>query len=269
MKINYKNTALKFLEDPKNVAIHTPDGYSKPLTKAEDLRLLYWLQEQFAQEGFAECFSNKIQYITQPFYEAYRKAEPRLKEVVLKTEMDDAGTFILQWPNHTQTIFYRIKSSGNGDTDGLEAFIVMFTKTPRNDSYGLDLSVYLDRENKQLMDVVWKGFAEQGRDLAWWIADIMLLKTFMKYADVESKIVNAEKKEHHLGVKYLNETKKKIEILDSTYFTTISRTEGFGVSGHFRRQHYGVGMKEWRLQWISDFQKHGYTRRAKVLTQQD
>lgn len=162
MKINYKNTALKFLEYPKDMAIHTPDGYSKPLTKAEDYKLLYGLQEQFSQDGFADYFNKNIQYITQPFYEAYRKAE---------------------------------------------------------------------------------------------------------YADVESKVINAQKKEHHVGVKYLNETNRKIEILDSTYFTTISRTEGFGVRGHFRFQPYGIDMKERRLQWINEYQKTGYTKRAKILSQ--
>jgi len=258
---------LRFLDNPKDVPIHTPDGYSKPLTRAEDYKLLYGLQEQFSQDGFADIFKKNIQYITQPFYEAYRKAEPKLKSVVLKTEMNDSGTFIIKWPNHTQTIFYRIKSHGNGDTDTIEAFIVMFTKAAKNDSYGLDLAIYLTMAENEIMDCVWNGFADQGRDMSWWIADLMLLKTFMKFAETESKIVNAKKKEHHLGVKYLNETDLKIEILDSTYFTTISRTEGFGVRGHFRLQPYGIGMKDRRLQWISDFQKNGYTRKAKILNE--
>ena len=223
--------------------IHTPDGYQVPLTKGEDYKLLYGLINQFAEDGFASYFNQKIQYITQPFYEAYRKAEPKLKEVVLKTAIDDSGTLIMQWPHHSQTIFYRIKSNGNGDTDGLDVFIVMFTKTPKNDSFGLDLAIYLNKEDKNIMDVVWKGFSEQGRDMAWWIADLMLLKTFMKYAEVESKTINAKKKDHHIGVKYLNETNNKVEILDSTYFTTISRTEGFGVRGHFRFQTFkNMGM---------------------------
>lgn len=264
MKINYKNTAFEFLENPQNMAIHTPDGYAKPLTKEQDYKLLYGLIGQFKEEGFADNFNKKIQYITKPFYEAYRKAQPKLKEVVLKTEMDDSGTFILQFPNHTQTMFYKIKSKGNGDTDGLEAFIILFTKAARNDSFGLDLAIYLDKEDSSIMDVVWKGFAEQGRDFSWWIADLMLFKTFMQYVELESKVINAQKKDYHIGVKYLNETKSKIEILDSTYFTTISRTEGFGVRGHFRFQPYGIGMKERRLQWIDGFQKNGYVRRSKI-----
>lgn len=268
MKINYKNTALEFLVNPKNVPIHTPDGYSKPLTKEQDYKLLNGLVTQFSQDGFSDNFSNNVQYITKPFYEAFVKSERKLKEVVLKTEVDESGTLIFQWPNHTQTMFYKIKSGGDGTATPIEAFIVMFTKTPKNDSFGLDLAVYLDKEGKEFMELVWKGFEEQGRDMAWWIAHLMLLKTFMKYVEVESKVVNAKRKDHHVGVKYVNETDIKVEVLDSTYFTTISRTEGFGVNGHFRFQPYGEGMKQRRLQWISAFQKHGYTRTAKIISQQ-
>lgn len=264
MKINYKNTALDFLDHPKDMPMHTPgEGYSKVLTKAEDYKLLYSLQDQFSEPGFSDYFKN-IQYITQPFYAAYVKAQEKLKSVVLKTAMDESGTLILQWPLHTQTVFYRIKSNGDGNTDGLTAFIIMLTKTPRNDSYGLDVCIYLDKDDREIMDYVWKGFVDQKRDLAWWVAEIMMFKTFLKYADIETKIVNANKRDHHLGVKYVNETNRKVEILDSTYFTTISRTEGFGVTGHFRLQPHGLGLKERKLIWISDYQKHGYTRTAKI-----
>jgi hypothetical protein len=269
VKINYNNTALEFLENPKRVPIHTPGdgGYGKPMTKAEDYKLLYSLIDQFSQEGFSDYFNKNIQYVTQPFYEAYHKAYSKLKEVVLKTPINDSGTLIYQFPHHTQTIFYRIVSNGDGNTDGLDVFMVLFTKHPKSDSYALDALIYLAKEPKELADYVWKGFLDQGRDLAWWVADLMMFNTFLKYAEVQSKIVNAKKKDHHLGVKYVNETSNKVKILDSTYFTTISRTEGFGVKGHFRLQPYGIGMKDRRLQWISDFKKHGYTRVAKISNQ--
>jgi hypothetical protein len=267
MRINYKNTALSFLEDPKNFSMHTPDPYAKPTTEKENLRLLHGLMDQFSQPGFADHFSKNIQYITQPFYEAYRRSESKLKEVVMTTEIDDSGTFIMQWPNHTQTIFYNIKTNGKkGDEWDYEVFICMFTKAKINDSFGLDVLVYLGKEEGQIMDFVWKGFVDQGRDMTWWVADLMLFKTFLKYADVETKIIPGNKKDNHIGVKYFNETKRKIEVLDSTYYTTISRTEGFGVRGHFRFQPYGPQMAQRRLQWIPAFEKTGYTKRAKILT---
>lgn len=265
MKISYRNTALLFLDNPRALPMHTPDEYNKKMTKAEDLKLLYGLRDQFATPGFKEHFCNNIQYITQPFYEAYRRSHSKLKDVVLKTPMDESGTFILKWPHHTQTIFYKIKNDGEGSTKGVEAFIIMFTKTPQNDSFGLDLSVWLSLNEGELMDIVWKGFMDEGRDLAWWVSEVMLLNTFLKYADVESKVVNAKRKENHIGVKYMNDTSLNVKVLDSTYFTTISRTEGFGVSGHFRFQPYGPGMTQRRLQWIGAYEKEGYTRRATIL----
>jgi len=265
MRISYKNTALGFLDDPKNFPMHTPADYSKPTTDYENLKLMNGLVDQFSEPGFSKHFSNNIQYITQPFYEAYKKSERKLKEVVLATELDDSGTFILQWPNHTQTIFYMVKSNGKKDDEWeYESFIAMFTKAKINDSFGLDVLVFLSKESRQHMEYIWKGFVDQGRDASWWVAYLMLFKTFLKYADVESKVLAGNKKEHHIGVKYMNDTKRRIEILDSTYYTTISRTEGFGVRGHFRFQPYGQGMSKKRLQWISAFEKHGYTRQAKI-----
>lgn len=265
MRINYKNTALSFLENPKKFSFHTPEAYSKPMTELEDLKLMHALIDEFSKPETATYFNKNIQYITQPFLEAYRKSESKLKEVVKSTPIDDSGTLILQFKQHTQTIFYRIKSNGQPNWfESIEAFICMFTKAKINDSHGLDVLIWLSKEDNQIMDFVWKGFADYGRDLAWWVADLLLFKTFLKYADVETKTIAGNRKEKHIGVKYLNETKVKIEVLDSTYYTTISRTEGFGVRGHFRFQHYGIGMAQKRLQWINGFEKKGYTKRAKI-----
>lgn len=269
MKISYKNTALSFLEEPNKFAFHTPDSYGKQMTTQEDLKLMHGLIDQFSQPGFADHFNKNIQYVTQPFYEAYQKSASKLKEVVRTTEINDSGTLILQWPHHTQTMFYMIDSNGKeGDEWLYSVFICMFTKAKINDSFGLDVLIYLDKEERHSMDLVWKGFIDAGRDLAWWIADLMLFKTFLKYADVETKVLAGNKIEKHIGVKYFNDTNRKIEILDSTYYTTISRTEGFGVRGHFRFQPYGTGMTQKRLQWIAAFEKTGYTRRAKIETKQ-
>ena len=47
------------------------------------------------------------------------------------------------------------------------------------------------------------------------------------------------------------------------YYTTIIRSEGFGVKGHFRMQACGRNHREHRLVYIKPFEKKGYTRRAK------
>lgn len=270
MKINYKNTALELLVNPKNMAIHTPGdgGYSnKPMTQKQDLDLLYMIQGQFAKPEFAASFKDNIQYVTQPFYEAYRKAGDKLRPICLKEPIQEQGTLIFKFEHHTQTMFYRIENTGKDDAKDVNAMIIMFTKHNNSDSFALDLFVILSHDDDAFADYVWKGFVDQGRDVTWFIADLLLFKTFLKYVEVETKVIPGNKKDFHIGTKYLNETKDKIQILDSTYFTTISRTEGFGVRGHFRFQPYGIGMKDRRLQWISEYQKNGYTRTAKILNQ--
>lgn len=271
MKINYKNTALELLDNPNNVAIHTPgDGgyHNKPMTQKQDLDLLHMIQGQFSNKEFSSSFKNNIQYVTQPFYEAYRKAGSKLRPICLKEPIQEQGTLIFKFEHHTQTMFYRIENSGDDSAKGVNAMIIMFTKHGKSDSFALDLFVLLDHDESSFADYIWDGFVREGRDCAWFISDLLLFKTFLKYVEVETKVIPGNKKNFHIGTKYLNETKDKIEILDSTYFTTISRTDGFGVRGHFRFQACGEGLKDRRLIWISDFQKNGYTRTAKILNQQ-
>jgi hypothetical protein len=91
----------------------------------------------------------------------------------------------------------------------------------------------------------------------------------MKFCELKTKVVEAGKHTIHVGQKYVNESKQAVEILDSTWFTTIVRTEGFMVGGEtggfFRLQPHGPGLTQKKLVWIFPFQKHGYTRKAKML----
>ena len=63
--------------------------------------------------------------------------------------------------------------------------------------------------------------------------------------------------------KLFNESKHNITIVDSTWNRLIVRTEGFGVSGHFRLQPCGKGLINRELIWIDAFTKNGYIRRPK------
>ena len=63
--------------------------------------------------------------------------------------------------------------------------------------------------------------------------------------------------------KFLNSIDLPIEIIDSTYYTTIVKSEGFKVRGHMRLQPYGKKKKQKKLIWIKDFQKGVVVRKAK------
>lgn len=266
MKINYRNTALDILDNPMSFPIYLPE-YTKDMTLGEQKDFEYSIRMAVSTAGFKKDWRENVQYVTRPFWDAYARSQSKIKTVVKETAFEEAGTLIIPWPNHTQTIFYALQSNGDKNNWNWEVLIMMFTKSPHFEKFGLDLFVYMSKEGSDFRERIWKGFVEQSRDSSYWIADIMCFKTFLKYADVEAKIVNAKRKEKHLGEKYVNETNYKVEILDSTYFTTISRTEGFGVKGHFRFQPWGPGLTQKRLQWIADYKKSGYTKKAKILSQ--
>lgn len=67
------------------------------------------------------------------------------------------------------------------------------------------------------------------------------------------------------GERFLNEMKApNIRIIDSSYFTTTIRSGEFDVNGHWRMQVCGEKMLKRKLIWISDFIKHGYTKKSVI-----
>lgn len=92
-----------------------------------------------------------------------------------------------------------------------------------------------------------------------------VLCMFIKYAEVETKTVLGKSK-RRFGDPYRNDTDFPITHLDSKWFTNIVRSEGFSVRGHFRLQPKKIN-GEWtkELIWIADFEKNGYTSKAKIL----
>jgi hypothetical protein len=86
-----------------------------------------------------------------------------------------------------------------------------------------------------------------------------------QYAEIETLVLDKVTKKGKLNKeKYITYGNAGIKILDSTWFTKLVQTAGFKVSGHFRLQPYGTGMNQRKLIWISEFEKHGYKREAKI-----
>lgn len=89
---------------------------------------------------------------------------------------------------------------------------------------------------------------------------------FKRYANVEVKNARMlDKKDQDQPI--VKTTITDVNYIDCSWFTTIVRSEGFKVRGHFRLQPYKNEEHEWdkKLIYISPFEKHGYTRRAKKL----
>jgi hypothetical protein len=86
---------------------------------------------------------------------------------------------------------------------------------------------------------------------------------FLKYTDPDIKLISSGKK---IGTKkkgFYNLTSNDVQVVDSSWNTTVVRTEGFSVDGHLRLQPCGEGNKNRKLIWIEPFKKNGYVRQAK------
>lgn len=59
-----------------------------------------------------------------------------------------------------------------------------------------------------------------------------------------------------------NESDLPVVIVNNNWNVTSIRNEGFDVSGHFRLQPHGKGLKERKMIFIEPFRKHGYIRKA-------
>lgn len=94
------------------------------------------------------------------------------------------------------------------------------------------------------------------------------LAVFKEVAKLETKTVDGstgkQKKARLNGAKFYNEVALPITVLDSNYYTRSIREEGFTVTAHPRMQPYGPGRSKLKLIIIDEFEKHGYTKRAKI-----
>ena len=98
---------------------------------------------------------------------------------------------------------------------------------------------------------------------------VMSFILFYNYTETDTHIIHGTESGHSRRLKlndekFLNETSNDVEIIDVTYFTKVIRTGEFGVTGHFRIQHYGTGLSESKIIFIDDYKKGGYTRGAKI-----
>lgn len=116
----------------------------------------------------------------------------------------------------------------------------------------------------------WDYDESEGR--AWYgkIHDyVMSFILFYNFTEIETKIIHGidsgqQRRVKLNNEKFINSSKNNIEIIDETYYTKIIRTGEFGVSGHFRVQHYGQGNSQSKIIFIEEYKKSGYVRNAKI-----
>lgn len=96
------------------------------------------------------------------------------------------------------------------------------------------------------------------------LIDAIKCLIFLKLTEPEIVYLAAGKKQGTRKQGHYNATTLPLIIVDSTWNQYIVRTEGFGVSGHFRLQRHGKGNADLKLAWIKPYQKNGYSRGPKT-----
>lgn len=239
-------------------------AYSSEHTDEERKKFMFKLSNSWPT--IKELVKGNIQYISDPFYQAFDKAASKLSTVFDKEPVMASGVFISKVPGDSEynTIFYVLKTSTEPEFN-IEGTILIFSTRKGHEKPML--CVCVQRARDMFAEYISDTGRRNGLTRYTVFADILCLVLFLKYCQLETKVVEPGKKVHHVNEKYFNDTKYPIEVLDSTWFTTIVRSEGFKVDGHFRLQPYGPNNSMRKLIWIDPFEKHGYTRKAKILNE--
>lgn len=226
------------------------DSLDNDLYKGVDYRLKSIVSNTFT-----------IYQVTTPFYDSYSKAVDKLESLIEDIE-DTTICFIFKYAGKSQTIISDIKKVNNKIVAKSVCFI---------DDY---LLFSLKYELKNVNDFKSYGWISNlgkvnnipnfKNDLSDLVYDSILLSLFVKYAKVKVKHLKPKSRTKEFNCKYVNDTNSDIQILDSTWFTTLVKSDEFKVRGHFRLQPKkkdGEWTKE--LIWISEFKKDGYVRKCK------
>lgn len=261
MKINRNNTAIHFLEEKDPLAFGIA---GRPGQDTRGLSIMLARTKDAFPSMRTKCKGGKVQYISDPFEEAYDRAKGRLTLNMEDDVVKQAGVFIFRHKSGggKNTIFYSLDCRPDPSGYLLKGSIIAFSKMKHEPLPALFSCYFVDKSQQRV-----KWYCdEQGEKASFeLLVDIFYLCLFIRYCEIETKVIKGEKKGECAGSKYLNETKSDVEIVDSTWFTTIIREEGFGVRGHFRLQPYpSLGTK--KLIYIAPFRKNGYKREAKKLS---
>lgn len=273
MKINYKNTALGVIDDPKKYDFGFPpemvNGNGRTYSRGECIT--FGLSLLNGGGILREVVGNNVQLVKKSFWNAYANSFKKISKIMFDVEIQETGVLILEGEPFYHTYYYYINTHGSGDEWDFDIMFMDFSKLSKNDMPHLD--VFVSRQSNEDNDrsLIWKDHLDAGRDSLYWINLIISFIVFKKYCDIETKVVEGNRKLKTSDGKYVNETNKNVTILDCTWFTTLVRTGAFSVGdetgGFLRWQPWGPNNSQRKLIWVSPFEKDGYTRKAKVLNE--
>lgn len=270
MKFNKeKYPILEYLGDFKSLVKFNESGYVKSLAslhKSGNDSLL----DALVGTAKAVCIADSIDYVAATFIDKVLSQGVQEKLIEHYNEIEECqGIFLYprQRFSKIHAAAYIVVPSEDGDPPLLD--VQLFSSKGRVANVFVKINKEISFRSVLSQNV---GFTEQSGADTWiegHIHTILMILLFKQFAEVETKEIGGKdnpKKAKVGAEKYLNETDTTVNILDCNWFTTIVRSKGFGVKGHFRMQPCGEGMRQRKLIYIEDFVKQGYSRKAKILT---
>lgn len=240
---------LKFLQDTD-----AEIGLRIPPEEEASGRAWRIFMEFFKDSGKPTIYAEHIDIVSQPFMEAaLANREKILTEETLRELLKEpiygtliAGGFIICY-------YFCHTENGMVGHRALTCYRDLFISTTTGDNQYL-----VPRDYEKAI-----GRKIDAQEYDCWP---LIFHLFKKYADVETVEAKKNKKVRLPdGDKLLVESSIPMTYTDCSWFREIIRREEFMVRGHFRLQPYKKD-GEWtkKLIYIEPFQKHGYTRRAKI-----
>lgn len=265
MKISYRNQAvLKML--------HTGSLGPVAINSQDKNELTDELLTEFAKlwKLNATSFNKSVKVLSLPFAEAVLQSANKLASGDLIDEaflQNTSGTIII----NDRTICYTFERFNEKQAE----LTYLFFQKNATDAPELRCFLYVEFDGQDssantqsyiAKSGIYKGDVSLSIEL--YTKTLIATLNFIKYADIEVKILPPNKTVKDIRCKYVNETSSNIQFLDSTWFTTLIKSDGFKVRGHFRLQPKkkdGEWTKE--IIWIGEFEKTGYTSPAKKLAE--
>lgn len=213
-------------------------------------------------------FKANVFAMSKPFLEALGDSLPALNKSMDK-DVDfmysnlkyEAGTYI----NQKEVTFYKI----NKEAQTITAVIIIDGEIVYG---GLNIGVGEKSKDSRFFIprfvLFGKNIVEREEILTITLRKALVplaIALFRTYSDHEMKIISGNDYGTLNGITYKNGNRRSITILDSSWYTSIVRTEGFMVTGHLRMQPCGAGNTQRKLIYVDSFMKHGYVRKAKML----
>jgi hypothetical protein len=216
---------------------------------------------------YRKYFIQDINIVSKSFADASTKAFHKLFDLWNDCVVNDISDFIVNGTyiidNAVYMIHYETKQGSESQSIALYVF----------DRYGMPRYLYIHNENgingwiSQQENIDSKEKDKIENILLNRLAQVIVLSMFKSYAEVETKTLFAKTKKKESYNKYVNDTDLNLTFIDSKWFTSIVKSEGFSVRGHFRLQpkkKNGEWTKE--LIWVNEFNKLGYTAPARKLS---